>query len=251
MTMILSLPFAGQTISHFLCHIGLHAFGWSRQKAVQYLLDKTPLSERAIKSEVDRYISIPGQATTYKVGERNIHMVKEKAMKELGDQFDLAEFHRVVVRCFGPLSVLESCVDTWVTQGGGDQWVSHGHELDYTWDNLPANAKNNATKLGYDGSNWRGWSEAEDKWWEDLTTTEREAAEALGWCINSWNYHYEESYWSELPQHVQEAASKLGFTQTMWDDDEWPESTDKWWSEFSEENRKHLNTLGYSAYDWE
>ena len=115
--------------------VGLHAFGWSRQKAVQYLLDNTPLSERAIKSEVDRYISIPGQATTYKVGERNIHIVKEKAMKELGDQFDLAEFHRVVVTCFGPLSVLENCVDTWVTQGGGDQWVSHGHELDYTWDN--------------------------------------------------------------------------------------------------------------------
>ena len=85
---------------------------------------------------MDRYISIPGQATTYKVGERNIHIVKERAMKKLGDQFDLAEFHRAVVTCFGPLSVLESCVDTWVAHGGGDQqWVSHGHELDYTWDN--------------------------------------------------------------------------------------------------------------------
>ena len=54
----------------------------------------------------------------------------------MGDQFELTEFHRAVVTCFGPLSVLESCVDTWVAHGGGDQqWVAHGHELDYTWDN--------------------------------------------------------------------------------------------------------------------
>merc|ERR1712150_194699 len=123
---------------------------------------------------------------------------------------------------------------------------------DYSWNNLPSNARNAATTLGYNESTWaKDWAPAEDKWGEDLNTTEREAAESLGWDINAWNYHYEESNWSDLPQHVQEAATKLGFTSQMWDYDEWPSSTDKWWSEISEENRKALNTLGYYAYDWE
>ncbi len=134
--------------------------------------------------------------------------------------------------------------------GGGDGKKTKF--LDYQWNDLPGNARTAATTLGYSESNWaKAWAPAEDKWWEDLNATEKEAAENLGWDMNAWDNHYEECNWSQLPQHVQDAASKLGFTSEMWDNDEWPSSTDKWWSEIPAENRKALNTLGYSKYDWE
>ena len=112
---------------------GLHVYGWSRDRAVQYLLDNTAMSRRSVEQQVDRYISMPGQATTYKVGERNIKKMRARAESELGDQFDVREFNRVVVTCVGPLSVLETCVDAWILSGG-DAAVGSGVNLDYTFD---------------------------------------------------------------------------------------------------------------------
>lgn len=124
--------------------------------------------------------------------------------------------------------------------------------MDYPWNSLPGNARNAAINLGYTESNWaKAWAPAEDKWWEDLNSTEKDAAITLGWDQNAWDNHYEECDWSQLPSHVQDAASKLGFTSEMWDYDEWPSSTDKWWDDISDENKKALNTLGYSKYDWQ
>ena len=87
--------------------------------------------------------------------------------------------------------------------------------------------------------------------WEDLSTSEKEAATTLGWDQSGWDNHYEDKSWEDLPSKVQSAAGTLGFTADMWNDDDWPESTDKWWTDFSDEQKKALNTLGYSQYDWE
>ena len=66
-----------------------------------------------------RYITLPAQALAYKIGERNIKKVREEASQRMGEQFDIREFHRTVIRCQGPLPVLETCVDTWVRGGAG------------------------------------------------------------------------------------------------------------------------------------
>lgn len=93
---------------------GLHAFGWSRQKAVDYLLQNTAMSKKAIENEINRYISLPGQATSYKVGEMKIRMLRQKAEKELGEYFRVQDFHSAVLECCGPLNILEECVDSYI-----------------------------------------------------------------------------------------------------------------------------------------
>ena len=86
---------------------GIHAKGWTRQQAINYLLDNTALSGDIAEREIDRYITYPGQATAYKIGDR---MIREQRMKQellLGDRFDLRVFHERIMRCFGLLSDLE------------------------------------------------------------------------------------------------------------------------------------------------
>lgn len=124
--------------------------------------------------------------------------------------------------------------------------------LDYHWNKLPAKARNAATTLGYNESNWAiKWAPAEDKWWEDLNTSEREAAITLGWDQSAWDEKYDDLDFEQLPAHVQKAAQTLGFTARAWNNDEWPSDTDKWWNQFSDQQKKALNTIGYSQYDWE
>jgi len=91
---------------------GIHYFGWSKEQAVQYLLDNTPLQRRAVELEVDRYITMPGQACSYKIGEKNIRRMRSEAENILGDKFDVKEFHTTVITCGGggPLPMLERCV---------------------------------------------------------------------------------------------------------------------------------------------
>ena len=79
-----------------------------------------------------RYITLPAQALAYKIGERNIKKVREEAEQRMGEQFDIREFHRTVIRCQGPLPVLEKCVDHWVRdrEGGSPRVSSDNGEPD-------------------------------------------------------------------------------------------------------------------------
>ncbi|MFG0328559.1 MAG: DUF885 domain-containing protein [Phycisphaerales bacterium] len=94
---------------------GMHALGWSRQEAIDFMLANTALSELNITTEVDRYIAWPGQATGYKIGELKIRELRERAEQALGAEFDLREFHDVVLLAGAiPLNVLETRVNEWI-----------------------------------------------------------------------------------------------------------------------------------------
>jgi len=94
---------------------GMHSKGWTREQAVQYMLDNTPLSELDIRSEVDRYIAWPGQACAYKSGELVIKQLRDDASEELGTRFDLREFHQVILGPGAlPLFLLQEQVDNWI-----------------------------------------------------------------------------------------------------------------------------------------
>ena len=95
---------------------GLHAFGWSRQQAIAYLLSNSALSEAEVTAEVDRYISWPGQALAYKVGELRIQALRARAQEQLGAAFNLREFHDVVVGNGSlAIAILEQVVDEWIS----------------------------------------------------------------------------------------------------------------------------------------
>jgi uncharacterized protein (DUF885 family) len=93
---------------------GLHALGWSREQAIKYMLDNSTMAETDVVSEVERYIAWPGQALGYKIGDLRIQGLRRKAEAELGDKFDLRDFHREVL-CDGavPMGVLEEKIARW------------------------------------------------------------------------------------------------------------------------------------------
>jgi uncharacterized protein (DUF885 family) len=94
---------------------GLHSKRWTREQAIQYFRDNSLLSERDIVKEVERYINNPGQATSYKIGQLKIFELRERAQRELGDRFDIREFHEVVLGNGAlPLDVLESQVEAYI-----------------------------------------------------------------------------------------------------------------------------------------
>ncbi|MDR6982873.1 uncharacterized protein (DUF885 family) [Rheinheimera pacifica] len=94
---------------------GLHSKGWNEQQAIDYFLEKTPIAQGAVISEVRRYIVWPGQATAYKIGMIKILELRSNAQKELGDKFDIRAFHDTVLGGGAlPLSVLEKRVNNWV-----------------------------------------------------------------------------------------------------------------------------------------
>jgi len=94
---------------------GLHAKGWTREQAIQYSLDHEAESEAGITSEVERYMAIPGQALSYKIGQIKILELRASAEKELGAGFDIRQFHNEILRygCL-PLKLLEEKVNTWI-----------------------------------------------------------------------------------------------------------------------------------------
>ena len=96
--------------SHLVVDTGIHAKGWSREDAIDYLLARTVLSHQNVEVEVDRYITWPGQATAYKIGERRIRKLRKDLESEFGQKFDLKDFHRSLLDCYGPLETLEECV---------------------------------------------------------------------------------------------------------------------------------------------
>jgi uncharacterized protein (DUF885 family) len=94
---------------------GIHSKGWSKQRAIDFMTDNTALSAANIEAEVNRYISWPGQALAYKMGELKIRELRGKATSELGDKFDLREFHDVVLgQGAVPLDMLEAQVNRWI-----------------------------------------------------------------------------------------------------------------------------------------
>ncbi|RZJ07190.1 MAG: DUF885 domain-containing protein [Rubrivivax sp.] len=96
---------------------GLHHKGWSREKAIQYMLDNSSMAESDVVSEVERYIVWPGQALGYKVGQLEITKLRAEAQKALGTKFDVKGFHRVVLTAGQvPLPVLRELVMDWVGQ---------------------------------------------------------------------------------------------------------------------------------------
>ena len=95
---------------------GMHAFGWDRQKAIDYFKANAGKQEHDITVEVDRYIVWPGQALAYKIGELKIKELRKFAIKELGDRFDIRGFHDTVLGSGAvPLSILEQNVKNYVT----------------------------------------------------------------------------------------------------------------------------------------
>ena len=96
---------------------GLHAQGWTEQQAVDYFRTNSSVPDAAIRSEVQRYLVNPGQATAYKVGMIRIQQLRKKAEAELGDKFDIRGFHDAVLGGGSlPLDLLERRVDGWIAQ---------------------------------------------------------------------------------------------------------------------------------------
>lgn len=94
---------------------GMHAMGWTRQQAIDYMLANSAGTELDTVSEIDRYIGWPGQACAYKIGELKIRELRSRAEKALGDRFDVRAFHDEVLGAGAlPLSVLEKRIDRWI-----------------------------------------------------------------------------------------------------------------------------------------
>jgi uncharacterized protein (DUF885 family) len=94
---------------------GLHSKGWTKRQAIDFMRTNTALSDANIEAEVNRYISWPGQALGYKIGEIRIRELRARAEKTLGPKFDLRGFHDVVLGLGAvPLDVLEAAVDGWI-----------------------------------------------------------------------------------------------------------------------------------------
>ncbi len=95
---------------------GMHAFGWPRSRAVEFMRANSPQAERNIDNELDRYIGWPGQALSYMAGRTHIVALRERALRSLGARFDVAAFHTAVLgHAAVPLRTLERLVDDWVT----------------------------------------------------------------------------------------------------------------------------------------
>ena len=109
------LSFDSWRSARLVVDTGLHAMGWTRQQAEQFMREHTALTETNIVNEVDRYIGWPGQALGYKLGQRKILQLRERAQTSLGSRFSLPMFHEVVLGAGAvTLPVLEARVDAWI-----------------------------------------------------------------------------------------------------------------------------------------
>ena len=98
---------------------GIHAKGWGRDQAIEYMLTNSSMSRTDATAEVERYIAIPGQALAYKIGQLTISRLRAKAESALGPKFDIRAFHREVLMTGAlPMAVLEAKIDRWIAAGG-------------------------------------------------------------------------------------------------------------------------------------
>ena len=96
---------------------GIHAKGWSRQQAVDYMIERTGIEPGFVNSEVDRYTSDPGQALAYMIGQLKIIELRDRAKTKLGARFDIRRFHNAVIDNGAlPLTTLEALIDEWIEQ---------------------------------------------------------------------------------------------------------------------------------------
>ena len=103
--------------SRLVVDTGIHSRGWSKQQAVDFMLDNTALSAGNIDAEVNRYITWPGQALAYKIGELKIRELRTRAETALGSSFSLRDFHDAVLENGAvPLDVLEAHIDRWIAE---------------------------------------------------------------------------------------------------------------------------------------
>ncbi len=101
---------------------GIHALGWSKEQAVEFLRANTALSLHEINTEVDRYISWPGQAVSYKIGELKIRELRKKAEEALGEKFDIRDFHEVILsQGTVTLAIMEQLVDNYINKTSSGQ----------------------------------------------------------------------------------------------------------------------------------
>ena len=98
---------------------GMHSKRWSRERAIDYMLSKTGMTEAEVTREIERYVVWPGQATAYKVGQIYMLRLRSMAEEELGDQFDIREFHEMILMNGAmPLEILEESVTSWISSFG-------------------------------------------------------------------------------------------------------------------------------------
>jgi uncharacterized protein (DUF885 family) len=96
---------------------GMHAKRWTREQAIQYMLDNTGMGEKEVEAEIERYLVNPGQALAYKVGMLKILELRERARGALGDKFDIREFHNEVLKNGSmPMAVLERVIDAYIAR---------------------------------------------------------------------------------------------------------------------------------------
>lgn len=96
---------------------GIHSMRWSREEAIEYMLANTGSAESDVVSEIERYFVLPGQATAYKVGMIKILELRERAQSELGERFDIREFHDVILTSGSmPLDMLEELVVDYINE---------------------------------------------------------------------------------------------------------------------------------------
>lgn len=94
---------------------GMHARGWSEERAVQYMLENSAIPETSVRSEIHRYLVWPGQATSYKVGMLKLLELRERAREALGEEFDIRDYHDLVLAGGSlPLDILERRVNEWI-----------------------------------------------------------------------------------------------------------------------------------------
>lgn len=119
------LSYQAWRASRLVVDTGIHSKGWTRKQAQDYLKANTALSEHEIETEVDRYISWPGQALSYYLGEMSIINARKKAEAALGAKFDIRAFHDTVLQLGSvPLPVLEARIDLFIKEGGKSPYPS-------------------------------------------------------------------------------------------------------------------------------
>ena len=97
---------------------GLHSKGWTREQAIKYSLENEARSEAGITTEIERYMAIPGQALSYKIGQLKIMELRKKAEAKMGDKFDIKIFHQKVLESgVMPLALLEKKINSWIATG--------------------------------------------------------------------------------------------------------------------------------------